>query len=436
MSTFIAIPKKSNAKKCCEYRLISLMCHILKIFLRIIHTRIYAKCEVAMGESQFGFKEGMGTREALLCIQVLIQNCRDVQKDVFICFIDYEKAFDTVQHDKLMNTLRDIGVEEKEIRCIQNLYWNQTARIEVNGELTDEIAISKGVRQGCILSPLLFNIYSQRIFRESIEKERIGIKVKGVIINNIRYADDTTILAGSISGLQKLLDKLTYVSELYGLKINIKKTKYMVVSRKNYHYGTLLKVNNNNVERVRSFRYLGVLINDQWDISKEIKSRVEMARDAFFKYKKVFTNHDISLKTKSRFVKCYIWSILLYAVEVWTIKTTDEKKLEAFEMWIYRRILKIPWTAHIPNQEVLRRMNLDRQLLNTVKARKIAYLGHIMRNDKYKFLQTIIKGKIEGKRARGRREISWLKNIQQWTGYSDERNLINAAKNRELLAPV
>lgn len=350
-----------------------------------------------------------------------------------MCFIDYEKAFDTVQHDKLMEILMSIGIDEKEIQCIKNLYWNQSARIQINGEFSDEIAISKGVRQGCILSPLLFNIYSEKIFRESVEGKRIGILINGKFINNVRYADDTTLLASSISGLQKLTDELTYVSESYGLKINIKKTKYMVVSRKNAQNNTTLKINNIEIERVKNFKYLGVLLNDQWDASKEIRCRIEMARDAFFKYSKVLTSHDISLATKSRFIKCYVWSVLLYAAEVWTVKATDEKRLEAFEMWVYRRILKIPWTDHVPNIEVLRRMNLDRQLLKTVKNRKISYLGHLMRNDKYKFIQTILKGKIEGKRARGRRELSWLKNIQEWTGYREERSLLYAAKNRELI---
>ena len=163
-STFVTLPKKSSAKRCSDYRLISLMSHFLKIFLKIIHRRIYAKCESFMGESQFGFRNGFGTREALFSIQVLVQRCRDVCVPVYACFIDYEKAFDRVQHEKLMKILKDVGLDDRDLKIIANLYWNQTAQIKVDQQMSDGVRIKRGVRQGCILSPLLFNIYSNKIF--------------------------------------------------------------------------------------------------------------------------------------------------------------------------------------------------------------------------------------------------------------------------------
>ena len=149
-----------------------------------------------------------------------------------MCFVDYEKAFDTVKHDKLIEIPTSIGIQDKELRCIKNPYWDQTAQLDACGEETDEINISRGVRQGCILSPLLFNGYSETIFQEILQGENIGINVNGKFINNIKYADDTTIVAGSISDLQNLMEKLAFISEIYGLKINMKMTKYEVISKK------------------------------------------------------------------------------------------------------------------------------------------------------------------------------------------------------------
>lgn len=111
------------------------MSDVLKIFLKIIQARICKKCEELMGKTQLGFRGGFGTREALLCIKILIQNCKNVKKNVFICFIDYDKAFDTIRF----------------------LYWQQTVYVSINYDITEEF-ISRGVRQGCILSPLLFNV--------------------------------------------------------------------------------------------------------------------------------------------------------------------------------------------------------------------------------------------------------------------------------------
>ena len=112
------------------------MSHVLKLFLKIVHSRIYSKCEKNIGRSQFGFKHGFGTREALFSIQVLIQRCRDVNVDVYVCFVDYEKAFDTVQHDKLITILQEIGLDGQDI---------QTADIRINNQTSEKIPIMRGV---------------------------------------------------------------------------------------------------------------------------------------------------------------------------------------------------------------------------------------------------------------------------------------------------
>ncbi|XP_055384420.1 uncharacterized protein LOC129614059 [Condylostylus longicornis] len=392
---------------------------------------IYKKCEAAMGQSQFGFKAGMGTREALFCTKVLVENCKDVQKDVFICFIDYEKAFDRVQHDKLIEILQNMDIDQKEINCIQRLYWKQTAEIKIEAETTREIEILRGVRQGCILSPILFNVYSENIFKEATSDVEEGIKVNGININNIRYADDTTLIAGSIEDLQTLLNKVNHYSKQFGLHINIDKTKYMVVSRKNNINNTRLFTDNKTVERVTKFKYLGCWLNESWDSSDEIRCRIEVARAMFFRYKKVLTNHGINIALKVRFVKCYVWSVLLYGMETWTLKVAEMNKIEAFEMWLYRRILKIPWIDRVSNAEVLRRINKERELLTTIKRRKAAYFGHVMRNSKYHLLQLIIQGKIQGKRGIGRKQISWLRNIRNWTGLRDLSALMEFSRDRE-----
>ena len=121
-SVFVTIPKKTEAESCDEYRMISLMSHVLKVYLRIIHSRIYWKCEQKMGHTQFGFRNGVGTREALLAINVLTQRCRDMNVDIHACFIDYRKAFDMVKHDKMIEILSSLGVDKRDLRAIVELY--------------------------------------------------------------------------------------------------------------------------------------------------------------------------------------------------------------------------------------------------------------------------------------------------------------------------
>lgn len=436
-STFIPLPKKNNARKCEDHRLISLMSHTLKVFLKIIHQRIYKKCERDISSSQFGFRQGMGTREAIVATQVLVQNCHDVRKDICLCFIDYEKAFDRVEHPKLMQLLRSLDIDQKDIRCIENLYWYQTAQIRFNNEMSDDIEIRRGVRQGCVLSPLLFNLYSEGVFREALEGVEIGLRVNGVWINNIRYADDTMLIADNMQDLQRLVNTVGQHSRLMGLNINTKKTKFMIITRNlNAFEDSQLTFNATCIDRVSKFKYLGIWLSEDWTSDIEIKSRIEQARQAFLGLRRVFSCSDFDLGLRLRFLKCYVWSVLLYGMEGWTLKVDNINKLEAFEMWLYRRMLKIPWTARMTNVEVLSRINKERELLVAVKKRKTAYLGHVMRNEKYECLQLLIEGKIEGRRGVGRKKLSWLRNIRQWTGVNDIQTLIHTARDREEMENV
>lgn len=285
--------------------------------------------------------------------------------------------------------------------------------------------------QGCILSPALFNVYSEFIFQEALDELKVGIKVNGQVVNNLRYADDTLILAENITDLKQIMESLYSKFEQYGLKINTSKTKYMVASKENNSNDTLT-INGKPIEKVKKYRYLGVWLNECWDSEMEIRTRIEIARSAFIKMSSLYCNKDINLKLRWRLVKCYVLSILMYGVEAWTLNKLLINKLNAFEMWLYRHMLKITWTDKITNEKVLELMNNKKQeVVTTIKKRKTAYLGHIYRNSKYDFIRNIIEGKIEGRRGRGRPRTTWWENIKIWTGIKDAATLCRMAKERE-----
>lgn len=276
---------------------------------------------------------------------------------------------------------------------------------------------------------MLFNIYSEEIFVEALEDQPVGVRIGGETINNIRYADDTALLAESMSDLQMLLNRVSEASEKYGLKINIGKTKMMIISKDGAE-NAQLELSGEHIERVQHFKYLGAWMNEDMNPDEEIKSRIALAKDAFSSWHKVLTSRDLCVQLRLKILKCYVWSRLLYSCETWTLKTAMMKKIEAFEMWCYRRMLQIAWTEKVRNTEVLERIEKERELLTTIKKRKMQYLGHILRGPKYELLQTIMYGRIEGKRWIGRKSLSWLRNIRQWTNMSPEE-LFHAARDRE-----
>lgn len=335
---------------------------------------------------------------------------------------------DRVQHTKLIEILQHIGLDDKDIAVLRTLYWNQYATVKIDGDQeTDEIPIRRGVRQGCVLSPCLFNIYSEVIFKKAIREEK-GVRIGGESITNIRYADDTAILAESIEDLQRMLDKVNEQSTQMGLTINIKKTKLLVTSK--LDVGPInLQLNGVNISQVDHFKYLGSWINKDLDPDEEIKYRIQLARNSFLKCRTILSNKHLKLSTRVKFLKCYVWSVLMYGCETWILKTATMNRIEAFELWCYRRILKIPWTQRKTNEQVLNIMNKERELLMSIKQRKLEYLGHVMRGPRYELLRLILNGKIEGKKWIGRKKMSWLRNLRQWTGLTAEQ-LLHAARDR------
>lgn len=137
---------------------------------------------------------------------MVLERVTEVQKTVYMCFIDFEKAFDTVKHECLINMLQEIGVDGKDERLIANLYWSQKAAVRVGGEMTDWIQIRKEVRQGRVLSPDLFSLYGQRVIEDLEDMD--GILIGGRNVNNIRYADDTVLLADTEEKLQALVNRI------------------------------------------------------------------------------------------------------------------------------------------------------------------------------------------------------------------------------------
>ena len=181
-------------------------------------------CELP--DVQAGFRKGRGTRDQIANIRWIIEKPREVQKNIYVCFIDYAKAFDCVDHKKLWKILQEMGIPDHLTWLLRNLYAGQEATVRAGHGPTDWFQIGKGVHQGRILSPCLFNLCVEYIMQNAgLDEAQAGIKIAGRNINNLRYLDDTTLMAEGEEELKSLLMKVKDENEKVSLKLNIEKLR-------------------------------------------------------------------------------------------------------------------------------------------------------------------------------------------------------------------
>ena len=284
---------------------------------------------------QDGFTKGRGTRDQIANICWIMEKAREFQKSIYFCFIDYAKAFDCVDHNKLWKILKEMGIPDHLTCLLRNLYAGQEATVRTGHGTTDWFQIGKGVRQGCILSPCLFNLYAEYIMRNAgLEEAQAGIKIARRNINNLRYADDTTLMAESEEELKSLLMKVKVESEKVGLKLNIQKTKIMAS-------GPITSWQIDG-ETVSDFILGGSKITADGDCSHEIKRRLLLGRKVMINLDSIFKSRDINLPTKVRLVKAIVFPVVTYGCESWTVKKAECRRIDAFELCLLEKTLESP----------------------------------------------------------------------------------------------
>uniref|UniRef100_A0A803SLA6 Reverse transcriptase domain-containing protein n=1 Tax=Anolis carolinensis TaxID=28377 RepID=A0A803SLA6_ANOCA len=270
-SIYIPIPKKGNAKESSNFRTVVLIFQASKVMLKLLQGRLQQYMERELPDVQAGFRKGRGTRDKIANIRWIMEEAREFQKNIYFCFIDYSKAFDCVDHNKLWHVLGGMGIPSHLVCLLRNLYKDQVATVRTDYGTADWFKIGKGVRQGS-----LFNLYAEHIMRHAgLEESKAGVKIAGRNINNLRYADDTTLMAESEEELRSLITKVKEESAKAGMQLNVKKTKIMATTPIDNW-----QIEGENVEAVTDFIFLGAKITADADCSQEIRRRLLLGRRA------------------------------------------------------------------------------------------------------------------------------------------------------------
>lgn len=402
----ITLPKKGDKTNCDNWRAITLLNHASKTLSIVILNRIKKAVDEAIRENQAGFRTGRGCIDQIITLRIITEECVMWQKEIFIGFIDFKKAFDRVNRDAMWMILKQYGIPNKIIRMIKILYDNYQAFVQYNGKTSEAIDIKCGVRQGCILSPVLFLLVIDWIMK--------GIRRNGLQwrlneqLGDLEFADDVCLITENLNYLQRKIDELRINAGKMGLEINANKTCIMKIKSTDQRN---IQIEENVIENVSEFNYLGSVISNKGGCKNDIKRRIGRAQYTFNSMIKIWLTKELSLKTKIRLFNSNVKSILLYGCESWSMNKKERNEIQVLINKCLRRILGIYWPEVISNEELWRRTNQE-PIEITIKKRKWNWIGHTLRKPTSNITKQALDYKIMGKRRQGRPITTWKRNTE------------------------
>ena len=412
ISEIITLFKKGDRLECSNYRPISLLSHVYKLVMQIIYSRISGSLMAALPRNQAAYQRGRSTIEQIQSLQQLIEKYNEYNINATICFIDYTKAFDSIDQQKLWNALRKYtDVQPAYINLLATLYESSKARVRTDIGTTRLIDILRGVKQGDLASAVLFCIALMVIMIITFEDFESGVSVGGEMLSDKGYADDFAIIADTVVKMRDVLSKLAANSKDFGLSINIPKTRGMLIG--NHPPDTIIYIDRSPLKMISIFDYLGRRLSNDADDTPAVKYRIGIGWDAFKKVQSIITSRHVSMRHKALTYETYVRPAVLYASETMTWKKDLLQRMEVFQNHILRWMTRCRLIDHIPLRELRRRTNI-KTLSSHIIARKLKWYGHVKRSQLP--VKVTVEGLVEGKRKRGRPRRRWRDDIRDWTG--------------------
>lgn len=388
-----------------NYRPISVLPSPYKLFTRIIFARIHRALEENQAPEQAGFRRHFSTTEHIHSVSQLIEKCNNYNMQLYLVFIDYKKAYDSVEWQAVWNVLAQHGVAQTYVNLLQTAYDTAVSKIKVNTSLVD-VNIERGVRQGCVISPAMFNAVLENIFR-SLDWSDVGIKINGRMLNHLRYADDIVLIGRSPQAVQRMLSELDNASTSVGLEISSKKT----VAMGNMRHGNLT-LRNYPVQFVDSFVYLGYKISCQKE-SSELSRRIGGGWAAFNRHRSFLCQKNVPMRMKRKVLLTCVLPSLMYACETWTLKVEQRRKLQAVQRRMERSMLGLTLLDKIPSIEIRRRTQLP-DVLDIWWNRKTKWAYKIANMNPNRWSRTLTEWTPIGtSRCPGRPRLQWHDDIMK-----------------------
>jgi Reverse transcriptase (RNA-dependent DNA polymerase). len=363
-----------------NYRGISLLPVTYKIFSKLLLNRLEPQIDPKLGEYQGGFRKGRSCPEQILSLKMIIKYYTARPKNIYISFVDFKKAYDSIDRGLLMEILREYGVDQKTLNLIGLTLINTTSKVKFRGEISRPFQIRTGLRQGDGLSPTLFNVVLDKIMKTLWTKNNsgavIGTKNKNVKIKCLAFADDLALLAETEQEAIAQIDELKEIAERVGLQISFTKTE-MMSTNKDFRRRTV-KTKYGRIKTTKQFKYLGETISNNGVDKMAIEDRRLKLERLSFATRNIYNKKNLSTNAKLRHYNAVVKPVILYGVE-----TASLMNLEGL-LKIERRILRKIYGPKVvqgnyrlrSNKEIYENME---DLETTIRKRRLKFYGHMAR---------------------------------------------------------
>lgn len=392
------IHKKGDRKDLANYRPISLLPTLYKMFSKIIAQRLRNNFEMMLSPTQAGFRKDYSTVDHIFSLKTLIQKAKIYRFDLHLMFIDFEKAFDSVLTSAIMASLRRRRVDPWTQQVLQFIYGNSCAYLSQEGE---EVAVKmrRGVRQGDGLSPMIFNAVLQDMMDEIDWGER-GLKINGRWLVHLEFADDVVLIGKSAKETEDLVGILNKECKRIGLKINRDKCQYMTSS------GTgTVSIEGSVVQAEKSIKYLGHVLSIDGQ-NPEITRRCSAAWKALLSKKEMF-KAGCGQELKTKLWQSTVLPVLTYGCETWTLNKETKSKLRTTVRSMQRYMLNVRRSDKKRNTWISQQTGIP-DIMETISKRKWKWAGHLVRSQQGKWAQAIEEWcPVNLKRRRGRPPGQW-----------------------------
>eukprot|EP00117_Sycon_ciliatum_P039014 scpid35652/ scgid3339/ Craniofacial development protein 2; p97 bucentaur protein len=407
----VPIPKKGDLHHCDNWRGISLLDVVGKLLARILQDRLKAIAENVLPDSQCGFRKGRGCVDMVYVARQLMEKTLEHDSDAYVLFVDLRKAYDSIPRAALWQVLQKLGVPPAMLRIIQSLHNGMTASVRVDGKLTDPITVRNGLRQGCTLAPMLFNLYFSAVvasWRSSCPDAGISFHykvgdrtVKGKLLSSkvteSQFADDAALYATSRPAFEAMTSSFITCASSWGLTVSVRKTKGMAVGESADRRDVV--VGADTIEVVDQFTYLGSVLSSDGLACADVRSRLAKASAVFGALKApVFDNQTLSLRSKRRVYEAVVLTTLLYGAETWTTKAGHLQKLNTFHHQCVRSIVGIgrrqQWDDRISTATLAATFGVDPDITRIIRRHRLRWLGHVGRMDDSRAPKQLLFGEL------------------------------------------